>query len=121
VLVRESIAARTRVATHQALQLSDAADVAQRAGARALWWRISGRSLAGGLFLIGWWCYLEVMLPMILSLPGFQPAPMMMYNHLHYAQVEALGVKLGMILTVPLAAGVTAWAVLKVRGGRQAA
>jgi hypothetical protein len=116
VLVRESITARTRIAAHQVHQLAEAGDGAQRAKSRALWWRISGRSLAGGVFLIGWWGYLEVMLPMILSLPGFQPAPMMMYNHLHYAQVEALGVKLAMILTVPLAAGIVTWAVLRIRG-----
>jgi hypothetical protein len=121
VLVRESIAARTRIAAHQIRQLADAENPAQQAKARALWWRISGRSLAGGAFLIGWWCYLEVMLPMILSLPGFQPAPMMMYNHLHYAQVEALGVKLAMILAVPLVAGTLTLGVLRVAGGRQAA
>jgi len=121
VLVRESIAARTRIAAHQIHQLNAAADRAQRAQAQALWWRISGRSLAGGMFLIGWWGYLEVMLPMILSLPGFQPAPMMMYNHLHYAQVEALGVKLAMILTVPLGVWVVMSAVLRIRGGRNAA
>src|SRR5436190_23918053 len=121
VLVRESIAARTRVAAHQIRQLGEAADGAQRAQASVLWWRISGRSLAGGMFLIGWWAYLEVMLPMILSVPGFQPAPWMMYNHLHFAQVEAMGVKLAMILGVPLALGLATSALLKVRGGGNAA
>jgi hypothetical protein len=103
VLVRESIAARTRIASHQIRQLAAAPDGAQRARATALWWRLAGRPAAGGVFLVAWWSYLEVMLPMILSLPGFRPAPMMMYNHLHYAQVEALGVKLAMILAVPFA------------------
>jgi len=105
VLVRGSIAARTRVASHQIRLLDGSPDSAQRARAAAVWWRVAGRPLAGGVFLVAWWSYLEVMLPMILRLPGFDPAPMMMYNHLHYAQVEALGVKLAMILSVPLVLG----------------
>lgn len=121
VLVRESIAARTRVAAHQIRLLAVAPDGAQQARATALWWQVAGRPLAGGVFLVGWWSYLEVMLPMILSMPGFQPAPMMMYNHLHYAQVEALGVKLAMILTVPLVLGGLSFAVVKFFQGRQAA
>ncbi len=105
VLVHESIAARTRIAAHQVQLLSASPASVQQARANSLWWRLAGRPLAGGAFLIAWWSYLEVMLPMILSMPGFQPAPAMMYNHLHYAQVEALGVKLAMILTVPFIAG----------------
>ena len=46
---------------------------------------------------------------------------MMMYNHLHYAQVEALGVKLAMILSVPLGLATLAYATLKFRGGGQSA
>ncbi len=121
VLVRESIAARTRVSAHQIRLLAVAPDGAQQARANALWWQVAGRPLAGGVFLVGWWSYLEVMLPMILSMPGFQPAPMMMYNHLHYAQVEALGVKLAMILTVPLVLRGLSFGVVKFFQGRQAA
>jgi len=105
VLVRGSIAAQTRMPAYQIRLLDRSLDAAQQARARGLWWRVAGRAMAGGVFLVAWWSYLEVMLPMILSLPGFHPAPMMMYNHLHYAQVEALGVKLAMILVVPLVLG----------------
>ncbi|QDT54154.1 hypothetical protein Pan44_21810 [Caulifigura coniformis] len=119
VLVRGSIAARTRVASHQIRLLDRSPDGRQRAGAAAVWWRVAGRPLAGGVCLVAWWSYLEVMLPMILRLPGFDPSPMMMYNHLHYAQVEALGVKLAMILSVPLVLGALVAATVRLLEGRR--
>ncbi|HVJ84817.1 MAG TPA: hypothetical protein VM452_04185, partial [Caulifigura sp.] len=118
ILVRQSIAARTRVAAHQLALLARSPDAPQRARARAVWWRVAGRPLAGGVLLVFWWSYLEVMLPMILAMPGFEPAPKMMYNHLHFGALEALGVKLAMILSVPLIVGGTLMSVMKFLSGR---
>jgi hypothetical protein len=120
ILVRQSIAARTQVAAHQISLLSRSSDAPQRARSGALWWRVAGRPLAGGVLLVAWWCYLEVMLPFIVAMPGFEPAPKMMYNHLHFGQLEALGVKLAMILAAPLLLGVMLFAAMKFLSGRRA-
>ncbi|HVJ69396.1 MAG TPA: hypothetical protein VM510_15540 [Caulifigura sp.] len=120
ILVRQSIAARTQVAAHQISLLSRSGDAPQRARAGALWWHVAGRPLAGGVLLVAWWCYLEVMLPTILAMPGFEPAPKVMYNHLHFGQLEALGVKLAMILAAPLLLGFMLLAAMKFLSGRHA-
>ena len=120
VLVRESIAARTRITSHQLQMLASSPDAQQRSRASRLWWRVSGTPLAGGVLLVAWWSYLEVMLPTILSMPGFDPAPRVMYNHLHYGQLEALGVKLAMILSVPALLAIAMVAVLLLLRGRRA-
>ncbi len=119
ILVQQSIAARTRVAAMQLTLLARSPDPAQRARASVLWWQVTGRPMAGGLLLIGWWAYLEVMLPTILAMPGFMPAPMVMYNHLHYGQLEALGVKLAMILVVPGLLGSAVWGTVRFLTGRR--
>jgi hypothetical protein len=102
LVIRESLVARTRGPAHHIALLARSPDVRQRDHAGRLWWRLSGVPQAGGLLLVFWWSYLEVMLPTILAMPGFQPAPQVMYNHLHFGQLEALGVKLAMILATPL-------------------
>ena len=84
-----------------------------------MWWRVAGTPMAGGVGLIAWWSYLEVMLPTILSMPGFEPAPKVMYNHLHYGQLEALGVKLALILSIPVLMAVGLTAVLLFLRGRR--
>jgi hypothetical protein len=119
VLVRESIAARTRVTRHQVEMLAGSPDARQRSRGSTLWWRVAGTPMAGGVGLIAWWSYLEVMLPTILSMPGFEPAPKVMYNHLHYGQLEALGVKLALILSIPVLMAVCLTAVLLFLRGRR--
>jgi ABC-type spermidine/putrescine transport system permease subunit II len=100
VLVWTALNSDTRTVRHQ-LALLESGKSTSGSQAVALRWLLRGRPLMGGFLLVCWWSYLELMLPTVLAIPDFQPAPVLMYNHLHYGQMAALGVKLVMILAVP--------------------
>lgn len=118
LLVWRTLESRTRVMQHQTRLLCASPLESQRRQGWQLWWTLRGRAVWGGAILVGWWCYLETMLPTLLSSPGFQPAPMVLYNHLHYGQIAALGVKLMMILAAPAILLGVPW-VIASRVGRQ--
>ncbi|MBX3442075.1 MAG: hypothetical protein KF774_06690 [Planctomyces sp.] len=101
VVVQRALQSRQRIARRMLALLETSPLKQQQVSAIRLWWRVFGQAGAGGLLLVAWWTYLELMLPTLLSLPGFQPAPMLLYNHLHYGQLAALGVKLALILAIP--------------------
>lgn len=101
VLVHQALESRTRMPARQVELLAASPVENQRRGASSLWWILRGQVLLGGLLLVSWWSYMELMLPTLLAIPGFQPAPMLLYNHLHYGQIVALGVKLVLILGAP--------------------
>jgi hypothetical protein len=103
LVVHGALGMGTALAVHSVRLLDASSDVQQRRNAWRLWWGIAGRGLLGGVFLVWWWSYLEVMLPELLRTSGFQPAPWFLYNHLHFGQIPALGVKLVLILSVPAA------------------
>lgn len=69
---------------------------------KSLWWQLLGRKWFAIACLIAIWAYFEVMLPSILAMPGLSPIGLVLYNHLHYGRIAALGAKLVLTLAIPV-------------------
>lgn len=73
----------------------------QRAAGLELSWVVEGRRWFWGGCILCFWSYLELMLPSLLAPPGMAPAPLLLYNALHYGRIAALAAKLCICLLVP--------------------
>jgi ABC-type Fe3+ transport system permease subunit len=72
-----------------------------RQGAAILWHiRDAGRFWT--LALLFWWSYLELTLPALLRPAGMAPAPLRLYNFLHYGHIPGLAAMLAVVLLVPV-------------------
>ncbi len=72
-----------------------------RQGAAILWHiRDAGRFWT--LSLLFWWSYLELTLPALLRPAGMAPAPLRLYNFLHYGHIPGLAAMLAVVLLVPV-------------------
>ncbi len=75
----------------------------QRGGwGRAIVWRLQGEGRFWAMALLFWWAYLELTLPSLLRPAGMAPAPMRLYNFLHYGHIPGLAAMLVVVLAVPL-------------------
>jgi hypothetical protein len=108
VLLRSWLAGRAGTGRHLLELLEQSPATIQRRQAADTRGRTLGRAQLQGCWLAGFWVYLEIMLPTLLAPAGFLPAPMVLYNHLHYGQIGALGAKLVLLL----AAAAGTWALL---------
>ena len=81
----------------------------------AILWRIRDAGRFWTLAVLFWWSYLELTLPALLRPAGMAPAPLRLYNFLHYNQIPGLAAMLAVVLVVPgvLLVGVFLW----LRGG----
>ena len=96
--------------------VSLAEGLTQLAGQRADWgaailWKLRGAGRFWTLALLFWWSYLELTLPSLLRPAGMAPAPMRLYNFLHYGHIPGLAAMLALVLVVPLMlmAGAHSW------------
>jgi ABC-type Fe3+ transport system permease subunit len=68
----------------------------------AILWKLRGAGRFWTLALLFWWSYLELTLPSLLRPAGMAPAPMRLYNFLHYGHIPGLAAMLVLVLAVPL-------------------
>jgi len=96
----------------------------QRSGwGASILWELRGAGRFWTLALLFWWSYLELTLPSLLRPAGMAPAPMRLYNFLHYGHIPGLAAMLVLVLAVPLVLlavvrGGLAWRFRSVSGGR---
>ena len=81
--------------------------LAQQTGPRgrqgaAILWRIRDAGRFWTLALLFWWSYLELTLPSLLRPAGMAPAPLRLYNFLHYGHIPGLAAMLVVVLAVPV-------------------
>ena len=81
--------------------------LANQTGRRGHWgaailWKLRGAGRFWMLALLFWWSYLELTLPSLLRPAGMAPAPMRLYNFLHYGHIPGLAAMLVLVLAVPL-------------------
>ena len=72
---------------------------------RSIVWRLHGAGRFWTLALLFWWSYLELTLPSLLRPAGMAPAPMRLYNFMHYNHIPALAAMLVVVLGVPVLVG----------------
>lgn len=70
---------------------------------QAIIWRMRDAGRFWGLAILFWWGYLELTLPELLRPSGMAPAPMRLYNLLHYDHRPGLAAMLAVVLAVPVA------------------
>ena len=68
----------------------------------AILWRIRDAGRFWTLALLFWWSYLELTLPALLRPAGMAPAPLRLYNFLHYGHIPGLAAMLVVVLLVPV-------------------
>ncbi len=69
---------------------------------QAILWRIRDAGRFWTLALLFWWSYLELTLPSLLRPAGMAPAPLRLYNFLHYGHIPGLAAMLVVVLAVPV-------------------
>ncbi len=69
----------------------------------AILWHIRDTGRFWTLALLFWWSYLELTLPALLRPAGMAPAPLRLYNFLHYGHIPGLAAMLYVVLLVPVA------------------
>ena len=84
-----------------------AEDLALQQGSRGSWgavilWHIREAGRFWTLALLFWWSYLELTLPSLLRPAGMAPAPMRLYNFLHYGHIPGLAAMLLLVQAIPL-------------------
>ena len=92
----------------------------QRSGwGASILWQMQGAGRFWTMALLFWWSYLELTLPSLLRPAGMAPAPMRLYNFLHYGHSPGLAAMLALVLAVPLVLlGVgRVWQAWRFRGG----
>ena len=89
---------------HSLSAISHSLTNSQRSG-RSIIWQLHGAGRFWTLALLFWWSYLELTLPSILRPAGMAPAPMRLYNFMHYNHIPALAAMLVVVLGVPFVVG----------------
>lgn len=77
-------------------------DAAQRLRGADLDWQIRGMILFWTVTCVCFLGFMELTVPSQLAPPGVVPAPMVLYNALHYGRIAALATKLFVTLLAPL-------------------
>ncbi len=97
-----------------------AAGPTTRASARAVRWSLVGRARVGALVVVALVGSYEVTAASLLAPTGMTPAPVRLYNLMHYERSHALSAMLVVALGVPLVALVAGgWTVRRALGGRR--
>ncbi len=76
---------------------------AGRAAAGRLLWQLKYRGRFWSIVFLSWWAYLDPTLPSLLRPSGLDPAPMRLYNFMHYGQAGGLSAMLVVTLLAPIA------------------
>ncbi len=100
---------RATSSVHVARLLSGATDRRRRREASALLWRLDAGGRWGGLLLVCYWAYMELTLPSLLAPPGMTPAPVVLYNLMHYGQISGLSAMLFATMAAPVVLMVVGW------------
>jgi ABC-type Fe3+ transport system permease subunit len=100
---------RDSTSIHKAQLLSRAADAARRRPASAVLWRLDAAPRFWGLLLVCYWAYIELTLPSLLAPPGMTPAPVVLYNLMHYGQISGLSAMLFATMAVPVVLMLGGW------------
>ncbi|QDT50111.1 hypothetical protein Pan258_41670 [Symmachiella dynata] len=74
----------------------------QRGRARQLIWRLRYQGHYWAIVLLCWWAYLDPTLSSLLRPSGLDPAPMRIYNFMHYGQAGGLSAMLAVTVLAPL-------------------
>ncbi|MCA9026513.1 MAG: hypothetical protein KDA86_15000 [Planctomycetaceae bacterium] len=80
----------------------------QQASASLLW-RLDVAGRIGGLLILCYWAYIELTLPSLLAPPGMTPAPVVLYNLMHYGQISGLSAMLFASMTTPVVLMALSW------------
>lgn len=81
--------------------------------AAELMWRLDAVGRWGGLLLICFWAYIELTLPLLLAPPGMTPAPVVLYNLMHYGQISGLSAMLLASLATPVVVMIVMWGIFR--------
>ena len=95
-------AARRREPIHLAELLQRSGSPPQRRRARPVLWRLRYQGHYWAVVLLCWWSYLDPTLPSLLRPSGLDPAPMRIYNFMHYGQAGGLSAMLALTVLVPV-------------------
>jgi ABC-type Fe3+ transport system permease subunit len=95
-------AARRGEPIHLAALLLREGSAQQRDRARLLVWRLRYQGHYWAIVLLCWWAYLDPTLPSLLRPSGLDPAPMRIYNFMHYGQAGGLSAMLAVTILAPL-------------------
>ncbi len=87
---------------------------AQRSITSRLNWQLRYRGHFWSIVLLGWWGYLDPTLPSLLRPSGLDPAPMRLYNFMHYGQTGGLSAMLAVTLLIPILVIVAASVLLPI-------
>lgn len=100
---------RDSAAVHEARLLSQAVDPHRQRQASNLLWQLDVGGGWGGLLLVCFWAYSELTLPSLLAPPGMTPAPVVLYNFMHYGQISGLSAMLFASTAIPVVLMVAGW------------
>ncbi len=100
---------RESSSVHAAQLLATASDRRRQGEASALLWRLDASGRWGGLLLVCYWAYIELTLPSLLAPPGMTPAPVVLYNLMHYGQISGLSAMLFATMAAPVVLMVVGW------------
>lgn len=94
-------AARRREPIHLVALLRRSNSPKVRKRVNELDWQLRFRGHFWAMVLTGWWTYLDPTIPSLLRPSGLDPAPMRLYNFMHYGQATGLSAMLAVTLTAP--------------------
>lgn len=69
---------------------------------QSIMWTLRDSGRFWTLAVLFWWSYLELTMPSLLRPAGMAPAPMRLYNFLHYGHIPGLAAMLMLVLAVPV-------------------
>ena len=96
-------------AAHLVTLLQTSADNQQRSSARELDWQLRRRGPFWSVVLLSLWGNLNLMLPSLLAPAGFSPAPLELYNQMHYGHIAGLWAMLCVTLLAPSLLMIPGW------------
>ncbi len=96
-------------AVHTARLLAGSNDRRRQRTSAGLLWRMDVAVRCGALMLVCYWAYIELTLPSLLAPPGMTPAPVVLYNLMHYGQISGLSAMLFASMTTPVVLMGVAW------------
>jgi ABC-type Fe3+ transport system permease subunit len=89
---------------HVAVLLGSAADETRQRRAVDLLWQLDRRGRTVGSFVVCYWATMELTIPSpsLLGPPGMTPAPVLLYNQMHYGQIPGLSALVLATIVIPV-------------------
>ena len=89
---------------HLAVLLASAPEKTRRRRAADLQWHLDTRGRVIGALIVCYWATMELTIPSpsLLGPPGLTPAPVLLYNQMHYGQIPGLSALVLAALAVPV-------------------